>query len=57
MNIKERAEHENVKAEILADLSAAESQSDSVTGGLRDNSHGTHVAGTIGAMSNNGIGI
>lgn len=57
MNVKERADHEDAKAEIVADLPVAESQSESVTGGLRDNSHGTHVAGTIGAMGNNGIGI
>ena len=31
--------------------------SESVTGGMDDYGHGTHVAGTIGAIGNNGIGV
>lgn len=57
MNVKEREEHDEANTAVLADLPAAESQSESVTGGLRDNSHGTHVSGTIGSVSNNAIGI
>ena len=31
--------------------------SESVTGGMDDYGHGTHVAGTIGAVGNNGLGV
>lgn len=35
---------------VLADLPVAQPNEESITGGLLDNSHGTHVTGTIGAV-------
>lgn len=43
-------------AAVLADLPVAQPDEESITGGLLDNTHGTHVAGTIGAIGNNGVG-
>ena len=57
MNVKEIEEQDDANTGTLADLPPVESQTESVTGGLLDNSHGTHVAGTVGAVGNNGIGL
>lgn len=54
---KEPDEQHAATTETLADLPVEESKTEFVTGGLFDNTRGTHVAGTIGAVGNNGPGI
>ena len=55
---KQKTEQVSVNAEPVPDLPVAGQNEESITGGtFNNNSHGTHVAGTIGAVGNNGIGL
>lgn len=53
-----KTEESNTQSETVADLPLTQSNTELVNGGalLRDGSHGTHVAGTIGAVGDNGVG-
>lgn len=45
--------HEDLSPNVLHGFNAITGEED----GMDDNGHGTHVAGTIGAVGNNGIGV
>ena len=52
---KIKADEANLRPETLTDLPVADEQARQAKGGSFDrNGHGTHVAGTIGAVGNNG---
>lgn len=54
---KKTDEQNDTTAEAVSDLPVAKSNEESITGGVfTDNQHGTHVAGTFGAIGNNGRG-
>lgn len=58
MNTEEqKTEQVSVNAEPVPDLPVVKQNEESITGGAFDNNHGTHVAGTIGSVGNNGVGV
>jgi len=46
----------NPQAEELGDLPVTDEQARLTTGGRDNNEHGTHVAGTLVAVTNNSVG-
>jgi hypothetical protein len=54
--MKMKKEENNIQSEELVDLPVTTEQARLTNGGRTCNEHGTHVAGTVGAVGNNLVG-